>query len=181
MAWLDSARQATKKKGSANLNAYKWAAGSVHKVKAETAGAVCQKLAKEGKLNAKELVEVSRPKDAPLHKEFEWNNKVAAEKYRETQAAAIIRHLVVEVDEVEQPVRVFYPVEKEKGGANYENIEVICKSRDSLEILLEHARAEMNAFIAKYNTLEAYIGTVLDAMRDSVEETGELLKKGKIA
>ena len=52
---------------------YTWLAGSRHKVDAEVAGRVCEELERNGGLTAERLVEASRPEDAPLHKEFEWD------------------------------------------------------------------------------------------------------------
>jgi hypothetical protein len=46
-----------------------------------------------GRLTAPLVVEAARPEDAPLHSQFEWDDGVAAEKYRLTQA----RHLITSV------------------------------------------------------------------------------------
>ena len=43
------------------------------------------------------VVEVARPVSAPLHPFFEWDNAVAAEKYRLFQARNIVNHLQVVV------------------------------------------------------------------------------------
>ena len=71
---------------------------------AQVVGEVCYELEKKGRLTPKELVDVSRPKDAPLHDEFEWNNTIAAEKYREVQAGYIIRSVAVKVTEIKPEV-----------------------------------------------------------------------------
>lgn len=49
-----------------------------------------------------ELVEVSRPEDAPLHPAFEWNDERAAELYRVDQARSLIRSVVVVPNEEEE-------------------------------------------------------------------------------
>ena len=53
---------------------YKWKDAARIKSDAQTAGEICEKLEKNGGLTAKRLVDESRPEDAPLHKEFEWND-----------------------------------------------------------------------------------------------------------
>lgn len=75
---------------------YRFKKGSVHKVSAEVAGRVCQELSDtpEG-LTPKRLVDASRAPDAPMHNEFEWDDTVAGEKYREEQARKVIQHIVV--------------------------------------------------------------------------------------
>jgi hypothetical protein len=61
---------------------YKWKDAARLKTDAQTAGEICEKLEKNGGLTAKRLADESRPEDAPLHKEFEWNDATAAEAYR---------------------------------------------------------------------------------------------------
>lgn len=43
----------------------------------------------------KMIVDDARPEDSPLHPAFEWRDDVAAEKYREEQARAMVRALVI--------------------------------------------------------------------------------------
>lgn len=45
-------------------NAYRWASGSRHRVSADIAGEVCDRLAKENNLSAQTLVDVSRDEKA---------------------------------------------------------------------------------------------------------------------
>lgn len=61
-----------------------------------------------GVLTPKAVVEASRPKGAPLHDRFEWDNRLAGEKYREVQAAQLIRsvHITRVTDTERGPVRV---------------------------------------------------------------------------
>ena len=46
---------------------------------------------KYGGVQPSRLVDVSRPKNAPLHDAFEWDDKKAAEEHRLSQARRIIR------------------------------------------------------------------------------------------
>ena len=81
---------------------YRFKMQGMHKVSAELAGQVCQSLSDspEG-LTAKRLVDVSRDESAPLHAEFEWDDSVAGEKYREEQARKIIQHLIIVRSDIE--------------------------------------------------------------------------------
>ena len=145
---------------------YQWKEGSQHKVSAAVAAEVTGRLAEEGRLSAHELVDESRPEDAPLHCEFEWDDSVAAEKYREGQGMAIIRHLVVRIvaNEQEYPTRVYFKVQKEAN--TYEPIQVILKDEDKTAKLLEQAKRELQAFKAKYAGLKE-LAAVISAI-DSV-------------
>lgn len=133
---------------------YQWKTGSRHKVSAAVAAEVMDRLAEEDRLNAQELVEESRPEDAPLHSEFEWDDSVAAEKYREEQAGALIRHLVVriEANDQEYPTRQYFMIQPE--AKIYEPIQVILKDEDKTDLLLEQAKRELRAFKAKYACLK---------------------------
>lgn len=145
---------------------YQWKTGSRHKVSAAVAAEVMDRLAEEDRLNAQELVDESRPEDAPLHCEFEWDDSIAAEKWREEQAGALIRHLVVriEANEQEYPTRQYFMVQKEAN--TYEPIQVILKDEDKTAMLLEQAKRELQAFKAKYAGLKE-LAAVISAI-DSV-------------
>ena len=125
---------------------FTWAKGSHHKVDAQTAGEVCNSLEAEGRLTAADLVEESRPEEAPLHPEFEWDDSIAAEKYREVQAGGVIRHLVkvsIDVEEA-QPIRAFFPVTVSE--KTYERIEAIISVEDKRQVLLNRALSELKSF-----------------------------------
>lgn len=65
--------------------------------------------AKNGIIRPADVVNAAKPKNSPLHRFFEWDDKVAAAKYREQEA----RHLIACVyvrdsdSETSQPVRAF--------------------------------------------------------------------------
>ena len=92
--WRGMAGVARKsKKGEASMT-YKWKPSSRIGINAETAGAVMDSLEQRGALTAKNLLDESRPAEAPLHNEFEWDDIKAAEEYRLQQARHIINCLV---------------------------------------------------------------------------------------
>ena len=100
-----------------------------------------------------QIVEVGRNSDTELHKCFDWDDTVAAEKWRIEQARDIVRHLVIKEDQVpkDRPqVRYFF---KPQGEAGYKPTEVIIKQKDSYEALLAQAYAELRAFKVKYHCL----------------------------
>lgn len=134
---------------------YAWKPGSRIKASAEEAGAVMSRLEASGGLTPKNLVGVSRPIEAPLHNEFEWCDEIAAELYREGQAAHIIRCVVVKPEKTEAvPVRAFFPVQKDNPNT-YTNIQTIIRQPDLMESLLDRAIAEMISFKRKYESIEA--------------------------
>lgn len=73
---------------------YRWKTGSRFKTDANIAAGIMNKLAKENRLNAETLVDVSRPEDAPLHNEFEWDDVKAAEEWRKQTSRVMIASVV---------------------------------------------------------------------------------------
>lgn len=147
---------------------YQWKVAGFHKVSADVAGAVCEELEAKGQLTAKALVDASRPEDAPLHSEFEWNDDVAAEKWREQQGRLIINQLTVVIDN-QEPVRKFFNIENTAN--TYTSIDVILKNTNTKEQLLQIALRELGAFKRKYSQL-----TELAKLFDAISETEEALE-----
>lgn len=131
---------------------YAWKPGTRYKVDANKAGAVCEQLEAEGRLTAKDLLEASRPADAPLHNEFEWDDSVAAEKFRESQAGGIIRSLVVEMVPEKPPVRKFCRV-TQAPETGYTKIETVLTRDDLRKSLLIQAQKDFESYKAKYDSL----------------------------
>lgn len=117
-----------------------------------------QKVANEigeigGEVTPAQIVERAKDKATELHKCFEWDDSVAADKYRLYQARKVVCHLVIkEVEEKADtaPVRVFHKTGK---GEGYKSFELIVKNKTEYEKLLEQAMSELRAFKAKYHTL----------------------------
>lgn len=151
----------------------KWKPGSHHKVDAQTAYEECQRVESERGLTPANLVDESRAEDAPLHEEFEWDDSTAAERYREVQAAEVIRHIItIRVDD--KPVvehRTFSPVPASMVNKNiddepeddverkteknvYVNTYVAIQRPETHDVILSRAMSELRAFKRKYNSLE---------------------------
>ena len=142
-----------------------WKSGSHHKVDAQVAGDECSRVEREVGLTPKNLVDASRPEDAPLHSEFEWDDTLAAERYRETQASSIIRHLVtVEVDGKEVPeTRSYVSVPAKDTTDNdsknaYVNIYKALTEPETKDLVLRRALSELRAFERKYKNMSELAG-----------------------
>lgn len=150
---------------------YQWKSASRIKADAQTAGEVCEQLEKTVGLTAKSLLDASRPEDAPLHNEFEWNDTIAAERYREDQARYIIRSLCVAPEQKEDlPVRAFFTIAPEQP---YENINRILVNPEKRSSLFEMAFAEFKSFETKYSAVTEFqpIFTAFQPIKESVINT----------
>ena len=133
---------------------YRYKTGYFSKVPAQVAGEEIHRLYEEGKSQPKDIVDASRPDDAPLHPAFEWNDSVAAELFRQDQARTLIRQIVtLEKTESEEPVyvRAFFKIDPEE--STYEPTIVIMNDAEKRKQLLAIAKRELKQFKAKYSTL----------------------------
>lgn len=98
------------------------------------------------------ILEYARNENTELHKCFEWDNTVAAEKYRLQQARNIVCSLVYQEEKKEEPtkLRVFYSSTKTN---TYQPTKVLVRNEDSYKELLMRAKSELRAFKNKYKML----------------------------
>lgn len=103
------------------------------------------------KITPQEMIEKARNEQSELHKCFEWNDTVAAEKYRLQQARVVLSMLVFKPKtEEEQPVRIF-SLTTEK--STYQPTKQFLVQADEYQDLLKRALAELETFKRKYSTL----------------------------
>lgn len=140
-------------------NKYSYRRGFNFKVPAQVVGDTIEELSKHGAVTSQALLEVSRPEDAPTHNLFEWDDSVAAERYRLQQATVAINSIEITiVDEsngtaVQQAAFVNI-VEKRvaKAGA-FMPIEVAMSDDLMRDTMLRNAMNELKAFRKKYEQL----------------------------
>ena len=138
-----------------------WKSGTHYKTPAHVAAQEMQKLHETVGLTPHNLVEASRDETAPLHNEFEWNDSTAAEKYRETQAAQMIRSITfteTEQESIPEPIRMYFPT----GEKTYEPIQIIMSDKNKQQALLEHALRELIWFKKKYKMLNQLSGIMAE-------------------
>lgn len=136
---------------------YEWGNGAYAHVKPEVAGVVFEELEKGKGLTAPNLVDASRPEDAPLHKEFEWDDAIAAEKYRENRAMNLINHLHIRMEEVEDaPTTRAYVCLQTDNSRKYESVPMILKNPQKTTALFDMAMRELESFQRKYNNLTEF-------------------------
>lgn len=145
---------------------YQWKFGSRISADPQAAGEMCKRLETEGRLTAKNLLEENRPEDAPLHNAFEWNDGIAAEKWREQQARHIIHSLVV-CKEKTEPVRGFFHIERSEN--TYHSVETICQSKGMTEQLFQTAIRELTSVQKKYSSIKQLqkVWTAIDESKQS--------------
>nr|DAP73932.1 MAG TPA: hypothetical protein [Caudoviricetes sp.] len=105
----------------------------------------------ESSVTPQEVLEKARNENSELHKCFEWDDSIAAEKYRLRQAREIIVNLVyAPKKKEEQPVRCFQ-ITTEKSV--YKPTKQFLVQEDEYQKLLARANAELESFKRRYATL----------------------------
>lgn len=105
-------------------------------------------------VRAEQVLDLARDESKELHKCFEWDDTIAAEKYRMVQARRVISMLVIKQDELPTetaPIRMFYKTTPNEG---YKPTEIILTKKDEYKALLERAYSELRSFKAKYSMLK---------------------------
>ena len=133
---------------------YRYKFNGLHKVSADIAGQVCQELNEsEGGLTPQKLVDVSRDVNHPLHAEFEWDDSIAAEAYRITQAKQLIRDITIVHDEEEKKADRGFVITP-GGNHVYVPLHDALSNEEWKNNLLLSAKRDMITFIAKYRRLQ---------------------------
>ena len=157
---------------------YKWKAGS-HMPKgldAQRIGEHLERLrAEEEGLTPERVVDDARHEDSPTHPYFQWDDAVAAERYRIVQAGHLLRVVVVEVegaDEKPTTTRAFVVV-SEGEETVYTSTELAMRDDVLRAQVLARAKAELRAIARKYAELEE--------LRDVFEAIDRVVQQPELA
>lgn len=135
---------------------YKWKPGAPTVVEAQVAGEELERIRvfNNGRLDSKAVVDASRPKTAPLHPVFEWNDKKAAEKWRMDQASHMIRHIDVVVGEADEkpPIRAFVSVVRDE-DRSYTSVQHALSDAELRQQVVMQAWQELEAWRKRYAEL----------------------------
>lgn len=153
---------------------------NVHKVSAQVAGEVCEQLQQsDAGLTPQSLLDFSRDVSSPTHNEFEWDDQVAAEKYRLKQAHNLIidiRRVTIEESrqedgkqDEEKQDRAFVVTPTRK--SEYVSLDRALTNDQWRDGLLKQARKDSEIFLAKYRRLEE-LAAVNEAMKEFLEKVG---------
>lgn len=170
---------------------YSYSTGYNSKVSAQTVGEVLEEIVNSGEaVSSQSFLDASRDEDSPTHGMFEWDDSVAAEKFRLTQASNIICHLECteevyesEPTEVELEEKTVEPTESTYFKSAYVNVAkrsctfqkaeyvpvaVAMSNEDTRRQVLENALVSLKAFERSYSYLNE-MSLVIDAIHKTEE------------
>lgn len=118
---------------------------------------------KHGRLEPAIVVEEARDVSHPLHSRFEWDDSVAAHRYRLDQAHELITSIKITFrkaeDTQERSVRAFHAVRDGKGFA-YEPVEKVVNNPVIREVVLADMEREWRQLYQRYSTFSEFITMV---------------------
>lgn len=140
-------------------NKYSYRKGFNFKVPAQVVGETLEELAQNGELTSARFLDASRPEDAPTHNLFEWNDSIAAERYRLQQATIAINSVEVQIvnesnaSVISQAAFVNVVSKAPARSGSFTPIEVALSDENMRSALLLNALNELKAFRRKYSQL----------------------------
>lgn len=157
---------------------YSWRGGFAYKVPASIVGTALESIeARDGNVTSQSFLEYSRPEESETHSMFEWDDTIAAEKYRLRQAGAIINQLEVKLEfenspthEAEikvVPIKAFMNVSAKaptEAGV-FINAVTVQQEDEYRKTVLQNALSELRAFQRKYANFSEF-SKVFDAIKE---------------
>ena len=141
---------------------YAWRPGSRVSIDADKAGRELARIEKaEGELTPTAVLDRARSANSSLHGHFEWDDSIAAEQHRLSQAGELIRSITVDVTrsniEPTKTVRAFVSVERPT-GRSYMGVERAMSDQEIRQQVLQRAWSELSSFRQRYADLEELAG-----------------------
>ena len=137
---------------------YKWRETKRFKsIDPNVAGEELKRIAKAngGALTPPTLLSRAKNKDNPLHECFDWNDTLAAGKWRTEQARSIIRSIEVVYDDRGGEPKVTRAYVNLRGpDQHYESTYSVMTNSEKRDRFLDQARSDMNKFIRRYQDFE---------------------------
>lgn len=150
------------KKEMSKPKKYAWKYGCTQTpgISAQIVGEEIEKLEKEneGALLPSTIVRAAKPKNSKLHPCFEWDNRKAADAYRENQARELLRKItIVYIDDNDKKdeIRAFHNIKHENNESYYTSIERVVNDEELQENVLDQIKAELIAIKRKYKQFQS--------------------------
>ena len=115
-------------------------------------------------ITPEKVLDIARDENTELHKCFEWDDGIAAEKYRLSQARQLITFLVIRDEKPNnEPIRVFQ-ISSEK--QTYQPITVFMENESEYKTLLKRAKTELVNIRNRYKQLSELeeVFTAIDSL-----------------
>ena len=130
------------------MDEIKWRIEGIFKANA----AKClDEIGRDAEITPEQVLEKARDEQSELHKCFEWNDSIAAEKYRLQQARQLIQFFVVVPKQDSKPPIRHFQITSQRNV--YMPTTHFATQPDEYQKLLQRAYAELRSFQNRYKSL----------------------------
>lgn len=126
-----------------------------------------------------DLLEEARSAKSPLHKFFEWDNDVAAEKYRIEQARKLIYTVTIRIiEDGHEPMRTNYAVRVVDiaRGSVYRPIQDVMDNPAQRAQIVQRALLELQMWESRYESIVEF-ASIFAATKEARNKVKNLLRK----
>lgn len=117
-----------------------------------------------GRLTPKIVVEAARDPGSPIHSKFVWDDTKAAELFRESQAAELLRSVKISYstgeDRLPTSIRAFHATSSPEFGHHYAPIEEILDDPVQRQLLLRDMQRDWITMKQRYEHLIEFWETI---------------------
>ena len=147
------------------MNRCKWVIPTLYKVRPTVARVVIDKISKrDGVVTPASLLESASSRRSPIHGCFEWDDTVAAGRFRVEQARRMLKDLIIVSSNGEAREYRAYVHVSTKSVKGFQAIVQALGDPESREYILARAMEDLAAFERKYRSLKELAG-LLHSMR----------------
>lgn len=108
-----------------------------------------------------DIVELAKDESTELHKCFEWDDTIAAEKWRKHTARLICCSLQVVVEKEEKEPVTYRLIQNDRSEQAYKPVTMTVRNDAEYDRLLKQAKLELKAFKERYKKITE-LETVID-------------------
>ena len=129
-----------------------WKIAGLYKVSADD---VARELSTLGeRFTPQQVVDLARNEGTALHSCFEWDDTVAAERFRLTQAQTLIRMIVIHDEKKDEKTDIRLYVSTGDRSNEYAETKIVVQHLDEYQALLDRAMNELLSFKKRYQALK---------------------------
>ena len=122
-----------------------------------------------------DVVEAARNTSSPLHRLFEWDDTLAAVRWRRQEARSVLNHLSVVVkmpDGNLEPIKAFHSVDVQTDddtmARRYVHVSIVKERPDFADDVVDRARGELESWRNRYRGYREFFGSVFSAIDNVV-------------
>jgi len=160
-------------------------AGHLSATAAQMLGEHFERLAQKEELTPEAIVKDARRESSPIHEFFEWDDAVAATKYRREQARYYLCNLRIEIAETHEIVKAFHSIRinkpEEPEERSYKHIDLVADNTAWLRQIIERAQRELVTWRGRYrqySSMATGLEAVLEGpLQEAIEGLDDLVQE----